>query len=404
MPAGKATGRAAIVGGSLGGLFAANLLHRAGWDVHVFEHSREDLVARGAGIITHPELFSCLARIGITIDESFGVDIPERVAFARDGRVIGTLPVAQCLTTWGRLYELLRGAFPAKRYHLGHSFEQLDVGTAAITAHFRNGASYVSELLIGADGIRSKVRADLLPEARPRYAGYVAWRGLAEERALPPDVHGDLFPRFGFSLAEREHMLGYPVAGFTRSTRPGERCYNFVWYRPAPENDALPDLCTDVHGQRHDMSVPPPLVRPEVVQAVRRAADDFLAPQFAQVVRRAAQPFFQAIFDLESPRMSSGRVAILGDAAFVARPHCGMGVTKAAGDAMTLADLLAACEGDVPAALETYDAIRRPFGAAVVGHGRELGSYLQGARSEAACMHHTPDAVMREIAVTRPYV
>src|ERR671919_2411191 len=90
--------RATVVGGSLGGLFAANLLLRSGWDVHVFEHSRDDLVGRGAGIITHPELFACLARIGITIDETFGVDIPERVAFGCDGSVLGTLPVRQCLT------------------------------------------------------------------------------------------------------------------------------------------------------------------------------------------------------------------------------------------------------------------------------------------------------------------
>ena len=198
-------------------------------------------------------------------------------------------------------------------------------------------------------------------------------------------------------------MLGYPVAGFTRSTRPGERCYNFVWYRPADEAHGFPDICTDVRGHRHDMSVPPPLIRPEIVEGVRRAADDFLSPQFAQVVRKAPQPFFQAIFDLESPRMVAGRVALLGDAAFVARPHCGMGVTKAAGDAMALVDALVATRDDVSAALARYERLRRPFGAAVVAHGRELGAYLQGDASEAARRHHTPDAVMREIAVTREY-
>src|SRR4051812_35712886 len=133
--------RATVIGGSLGGLFAANLLHRAGWDVRVFEHSREDLVARGAGIITHPDLFTCLARIGISIDESFGVDIPERVAFARDGHVLGTLVVRQCLTTWGRLYELLRAAFPRERYHLGHSFERLEQTPSTAIARFANGTS-----------------------------------------------------------------------------------------------------------------------------------------------------------------------------------------------------------------------------------------------------------------------
>ena len=102
--------------------------------------------------------------------------------------------------------------------------------------------------------------------------------------------------------------------------------------------------------------------------------------------------------------MALGPVALLGDAAFVARPHCGMGVTKAAGDAIALVDTLLACDGDVAAALAEYDAGRRRFGAAVVAHGRELGSYLQGTRTEAALRHHTPEAVMREIAVTREYV
>jgi 2-polyprenyl-6-methoxyphenol hydroxylase-like FAD-dependent oxidoreductase len=396
--------RATVVGGSLGGLFAANLLLEAGWDVHVFEHSRENLVGRGAGIITHPDLFACLTRIGVVIDERFGVEIPERVAFDRAGRVLGTLPLEQCLTTWGRLYELLRGALPDERYHLSHSLRALEEKPSHVVAQFSNGVRAEAEVLIGADGIRSAVRAHIAPEAKPHYAGYVAWRGLADERVLDPAVHRDLFPRFGFSLAPREHMLGYPVAGFQRSTRPGERCYNFVWYRPVHEEQALADLCTDIRGERHDMSVPPPLLRPELVNAVRRAAEEALSPQFAEVVRRAAQPFFQAIFDLESPHMGRGRIALLGDAAFVARPHCGMGVTKAAGDAMTLVDVLQRCGRDVPAALKEYDSKRRAFGSAVVAHGRELGSYLQGARTEAALRHHTPEAVMREIAVTRDYL
>ena len=396
--------RALVAGGSLGGLFAANLLHRAGWDVHVFEHSRDDLVGRGAGIITHPELFECLARIGIPLDERFGVDIPERVAFDRSGAAVGTVAIPQCLTTWGRLYELLKGVFPPERYHLEHSVVRVEERSGHVVAHFANRSAVEGDLLIGADGIRSSVRAQLLPEVSPQYVGYVAWRGLADERILEPAVHRDLFPRFGFSLAPREHMLGYPVAGFTRSTRPGERCYNFVWYRPADEAHALPDICTDIRGHRHEMSVPPPLVRPDVVADVRRAADAYLSPQFADVVRKAQQPFFQAIFDLETSKIALGRVCLIGDAAFVARPHCGMGVTKAAGDAMALVDALAEVNDDVPQALRLFEARRLQFGAAVVAHGRELGAYLQGDESDAARAHHTPDAVMREIAVTREYL
>ena len=394
--------RAIVAGGSLGGLFIANLLVRQGWDVRVYEHSRDDLVGRGAGIITHPELFTCLQRIGIAIDESFGVDVPERIAFDRHGRTLGTVPIRQCLTTWGRLYELLKAAFPADRYHFGHTLADVEQDASLVRARFANGASAEADLLVGADGIRSAVRRAFLPEVRARYAGYVAWRGLADENTLSEPTHDALFPRMAFSLNEREHMVGYPVAGFTRSTRAGERCYNFVWYRPLEETRGLADLCTDINGRTHDMSVPPPLLRPELIQEARESARRNLAPQYAEVVERAPQPFFQAIFDLVCPRITFGRIALLGDAAFVARPHVGMGVTKAAGDAMALADALRDA-GDVESALAAYEAARKPVGAAVVEHARELGAYLGGDRSDEARRRHTPDAVMREIAVTRRF-
>jgi 2-polyprenyl-6-methoxyphenol hydroxylase-like FAD-dependent oxidoreductase len=146
------------------------------------------------------------------------------------------------------------------------------------------------------------------------------------------------------------------------------------------------------------MAIPPPLIRPEVLTATRRAANELLAPQFAEVVRHTRQLFFQAIFDLESPRMMYGRTALLGDAAFVARPHCGMGVSKAAGDAMALVDVLCGADMDIAPALAVYETQRSRVGKAAVRHGRDLGAYLQGSSSAAAAGHHTPQAVMREIA------
>ena len=409
MAAASRAPRALVIGGSLGGLFAANLLHRQGWDVHVFEQSAEPLAGRGAGIITHPDLFAALERISIPVDDSIGVDIAGRVAFDQTGAVLGTLDIKQCLTTWGRLHTLLIAAFPQDRYHLGHAGVRVEQDDATVTVQFNNGAKATGELLIGADGIRSAVRQQFAPEARPQYAGYVAWRGLVEEQALSADTHRDLFPRFAFSLAPREHMLGYPVAGFNNSTRAGERCFNFVWYRPTRAEDELPDLSTDSNGRRHDLGIPPPLIRAEVLDAMRRAARDHLSPQFAEVIEKTRQPFFQAIFDLESKSMAWGRVALLGDAAFVARPHVGMGVSKAAGDALALADLLHRHRNNIPQALPAYSAGRVRLGEAVIAHARELGAYLQtwgrddaGAAEERrrAAHHHTPEAVMREIAVT----
>ncbi len=398
--------RALVIGGSLGGLFIANLLHRQGWDVRVFEQAGETLAGRGAGIVPHPDLLDLLTRIDIRIDDSFGVDIVGRVSFDHNGAVVGTRDIRQCLTTWTRLYALLKSAFPAGRYHFDHACTAISQDAQSVTVHFANGTQATGDLLIGADGIRSSVRSQLVPAARPVYAGYIAWRGLVDETELTADTHHDLFPKLAFSLAPGEQMLGYPVAGFTNSTRAGERCFNFVWYRPAQAERELPRLCTDIHGHRHDMSIPPPLIRAEVLDEIRRAAREKLSPQFAEVVAKTRQPFFQAIFDLESPAMAFDRVALLGDAAFVARPHCGMGVSKAAGDAMLLADLLKNSDNNIADALPRYSATRVHFGRAVVARARELGAYLQAcAGGDATDTVHlnTPEAVMRDTAVTRTY-
>ena len=393
--------RALVIGGSLGGLLCANLLARAGWDVEVFEQASEELAGRGAGIISHPELFQALQVIGVPLDDSYGVDIPLRGTLDRGGAMIATLASQQVFTSWGRLYQLLKAAFPDERYHFGHSLESLAQDASGVNAHFANGSAARGDLLVGADGIRSAVRAQLAPEAKLLYAGYVGWRGLADENAVSPAAHRDLSDKLAFCLPPREMMLCYPVAGFANSTRPGERCLNFVWYRPADEARELPRLCTDAAGKHHGTSIPPPLIDPEVVAEMRRAADELLAPQIAEIVRLARQPFFQPIFDVESPHMAFGRVALVGDAAFVARPHVGMGVTKGAGDARALADCLGRGNNDVPGALLKYESLRQDFNRAVVARGRELGAWLQGVDTPESRCHHTPEAVMSEIAVTR---
>jgi len=392
--------RALVIGGSLGGLLCANVLARAGWDVEVFEQASEELAGRGAGIISHPALFHVLEYIGVPLDDSYGVDIPLRGTLDRSGAIVATLASQQIFTSWGRLYQLLKSAFPAEQYRFGHTFEGLEQDLKGVTARFTNGSAARGDLLVGADGIRSAVRAQVAPEAKLLYAGYIGWRGLADENAVTPAAHRVLSDKLAFCLPPREMMLCYPIAGFANSTRPGERCLNFVWYRPADEARELPRLCTDAAGKCHGTSIPPPLIRPEIVDEMRRAANELLAPQIAEVVQHAKQPFFQPIFDVESPHMAFGRVALLGDAAFVARPHVGMGVTKGAGDALALADCLRSAKGNIAAGLKLYESRRLRFNAGVVARGRELGAWLQGSNSPEAKRHHTPEAVMSEIAVT----
>lgn len=396
--------KAIVIGGSLGGLFAANLLLRAGWDVHVYERVAEELEGRGAGIVTHPELMEALEAAGVTVDDTIGVSVEERVTLAKDGSVAGRRPLPQVLTAWSRLYHVLRHAFPSEKYHNGMQLASFADNGVAVTATFANGEEITGDLLIAADGIRSTVRNALLPQTRPAYAGYIAWRGLVEESALSERARREMFPHFAFGLPPREQFIGYPVAGKNNSTESGKRRFNFVWYRPADEATVLKDMVTDSTGKVWADGIPPPLIRPEVLQSARQAAREVLAPQFAEVVEKTEGLFFQPIFDLESPRLAFGRVALLGDAAFVARPHCGMGVTKAAGDARELVEALAN-SADVSEALKAYEAKRVEFGEFIVGHARALGRYMQSQlRTEEeramAEKYRTVDAIMRETAVS----
>ncbi|WP_144149149.1 FAD binding domain-containing protein [Paraburkholderia sp. BCC1884] len=399
----SARSKAIIVGGSLGGLFAANLLVRNGWDVDVFERVPDELAGRGAGIVTHPELFEAMAAAGIDFDESIGVKVQSRVTFAQNGAVLSERELPQTLTAWGKMYHVLRAALPDVHYHAGGSVVAVQDGADQATVSLSDGTVVQADLVIAADGFKSAIREQFLPDVKLQYAGYVAWRGLVDEASLSTQTRAALFEKFAFCLPPREQILGYPVAGQGNSTTPGERRYNFVWYRATSEDTQLPDLLTDESGKRWVGGIPPTLIRQDVLADMEDAALTLLAPQFSEVVTRATLPLFQPIFDLEVPQMAFGRVALLGDAAFVARPHCGMGVTKAASDAMELVKALGA-HGDVRQALAHYSRVRTQVGAAIVQHARHLGAYMQAQLKdevdrEMAERYRTPDAVMRETAV-----
>jgi 2-polyprenyl-6-methoxyphenol hydroxylase-like FAD-dependent oxidoreductase len=182
----------------------------------------------------------------------------------------------------------------------------------------------------------------------------------------------------------------------------GHRRYNFVWYRPATD-EKLKDLLTDESGHTHPLSIPPTLLRGDVVDDLRDAARRLLAPQLQEAVNLIPQPFLQPIYDVESSRMAVGRVAILGDAAFVGRPHVAAGVTKAAEDAMALATALKSSD-NVPDELRSFERLRMPVDRLIVDRGRDLGVYLQprlrtGDELRKAEQHQTPEAVMAEIAI-----
>ena len=256
--------RAIVSGGSIGGLFAATALIKAGWNVDIYERTDVELSGRGAGIVTHDALIKALRAVGADLTD-LGVQVHDRVAFHKNGGRVATLPFAQVVTSWDRIHQILRRLIPEGSYHLRARITGYTQTADNVTALFDDGTTRTADLLIGADGFRSAIRAQMLPEVVPQYAGYVVWRALAHERDIPRDVHADVFEHFSFFMPAQNQIVGYPIAGPNNDLRQGHRRYNFVWYSPAPA-DVLRNMLTDETGQHHPISIPPPLVRGDLLQ------------------------------------------------------------------------------------------------------------------------------------------
>ncbi len=394
--------RAIIAGGSMGGLYAALYLRQREWDVDVFERSAVPLVGRGAGIMTHPEMRDAVARLGIDASRDFGVPIAERCVLARDGSEVARRPYPQIATSWNRLFAMLRRALGEGCYHLGREVVGVEEEASHVRARFADGTSEQADLVVAADGFRSALRAHVSPGVLPTYAGYVAWRGMIEERFASRALSPQLFSLFSFVLPPGEQFLGYPVAGPDNDLRQGHRSWNIVWYRPAEEGAELARLLTDDTGKLHELSIAPTLLQRAVLAEMREAVTRLLPPRIQQAMHHLEMPLLQPIYDLACPHMASGRVALLGDAAFVVRPHVGAGVTKAADDASALADALAEFD-DVGQALKAYEARRKPMGDLFVARARRLGAHLKRtfaseAERSTAARNAEPMRVISETA------
>src|SRR6516162_5282957 len=149
--------RALVIGGSLGGLFAARLLRSVGWDAVVFERNPEDLTGRGAGLSTHPQLIDILRRLGIDFDESMGGRLDTFIFLDRTGKTYLEAKTPRAMSSGGRLYRALRDPLPAESYRLGMSLRHVEQDSAGVTAVFIDGSRVGGDLLVGADGVRSTV-------------------------------------------------------------------------------------------------------------------------------------------------------------------------------------------------------------------------------------------------------
>lgn len=372
--------RAIICGGSIGGLFCASLLRRAGWTTLVLERSRTELAGRGAGIVTHDLLINLIAKTGASITD-LGVQVQDRVAFDIAGDRVATMPLPQIVTSWDRVHSLLRALVPNGSYLLNKAVDRYDDHGDSVSLTCEDGSQFDADIVIGADGFRSALRAQMQPAVQPVYSGYVVWRCLAHEFDLPPDLRDRIFDSFGFFLPQGTQILGYPIAGPGNDLRPGHRRYNFVWYAPVDATE-LADMLTDASGTQHAVTIPPPLVRDEVLARMHAFARAHLARPFLDLLASSERPFFTPIYDHLAPYFADGRVALAGDAACVARPHVGMGVTKAAADAEALARHLS--EAPALDALQAYARERQAAAALAHATAQRLGSYIFAAPAKGS--------------------
>jgi 2,6-dihydroxypyridine 3-monooxygenase len=362
-----------VVGGSLAGLTAALVLRDAGCDVEVYERSRHPLSGRGVGIVAHP------ATIRYPVERGRG-DPSSPVTFMRyldrAGRIAHEEETRFRFTSYYSLYRDLLDMLGSDRYHRGHEMVGLAQDADGVTVRLASGDEARCDLLVCADGIQSTARRLLLPQLEHVYAGYVGWRGAVEEHDLGEDVRAALSDALIYYVIPHSHMLTYPIPS-AESAEPGARTINWVWYRNVAPGAELDQLMVDVDGRRQEISLPPGKVRPKVVEELRRTAGRDLAPQLAETVRATSEPFLQVVFDIEVPRMAFGGECLIGDAAFVARPHAAAGSAKAAEDGYRLGVAMRACGGDVAAALARWEPPQLALGRAVLARTRAAGERSQ---------------------------
>ena len=344
--------RVAIVGGGIGGLFAANALLALGLQVSVYEQSSA-LGEVGAGVFLTPNSVRHLQRLGLgPAVEKVGARVgADSRYFRHDGAPIAPVQVTDSSgwnATFGMhradLVALLAAALPADVVHTAHrcaSFAQ-DDRSARLT--FVNGGSAEADVVIGADGIHSELRPHVFPPSRPVFHGSVAYRGLVPHERIP---HWPV-DRWQMWLGPGRHFLAFPV-------RAGA-IINYVGFVPADEE------------MKESWSAPgdPDALRREF------AGWD---PRIETLLRHVQMTFRWALYDREPlPTWTNGRLSLLGDAAHPMLPHLGQGANQSIEDGMALATILGRAErATAPAALLAYERLRSERVAQVQRGARENG-------------------------------
>ena len=368
---------ALVIGGSLGGLCAGVCLRAAGWRVSIFERSSGPVEDRGAGIVLQSEVLTLLERLKLATRGDISVESRERQYLNKDGSVASSGDSQQFMTSWGALFKSLRRGFPDDDFRTGCKLVNFTAEEKQVTARFENGREETVDLLVGGDGAWSAVRQQLLPKIAPEYAGYVAWRGVVAENALPVALRETFLDKFTFFQMSRSHILCYAIPGADGDIIIGKRRLNWVWYWNYREGDELDALLTDRTGRKRRTSVPPGMVCSMHWQRQMDIARTFLPPQFRELLEATEEPFAQPIRDLAVPQMVFGRAVLVGESAFVLRPHTAAAAAKAAADGMALGKVLHDGKNNLTENLRRFGTPQLEMGIQLRNYGVRLGDQSQ---------------------------
>ena len=388
---------ATIIGGSMAGLFAATALSKKGWDISVHEKVPVPLSGRGAGIATYDELADLVFK-ATNNNNVLGTTAKSRVSLDINGKIINSYDYPQVYTSWQYLFSILREQISNDDYFMGDDCIKIEQNEDKAIAFFENGKKKETDLIIVANGIKSELRTYVDNKAYPQYAGYVGWRGVVNEEEISKNSLEILSNYFIVVLPYNQQIASYPIAGEGKNPfKIGERRINWIWYKPVPQNK-LKEILLGKSGQQFEDGIPPNEIREEIVIDLFKEAEEKLPPQLVELVKITKQPLIQPIFDLQSIKMKNGRVVTIGDAAFTARPHVGMGVTKAAMDAFTLSEYLE--DSSNLDDLDKWEHSRLKESQFIVNRSRKLGQYLSIPKNNEDLIMPNVQNVLKDTAIS----
>lgn len=357
-------GKIAIVGGSVAGLSLAWALRRRGIEASVFERSSGLLAHQGAGVMLGASLVQNLQLTNVR-------PVTRRFYLGTAGQVLWEQSVEKYATGWSDVYRALRRHTAGVAVHENCPVERVALDPPRLCL-FGHGQEPF-DLIVGADGIGSVARACVDGNFAPRYLGYVALRGLVPRARLPEGLPATVEGLFDNAMAklvmDGEHVTLYAL--------PDEaEPLNWMWYVNIPERD-LPHLLTDRNGQRHLWSLPPGALHAEIDDKMRAIARSRLPSWMNSLIDTTETLFLQPIYSGVAKRTTGSGVALVGDAAHLAVPHVGAGVTLAVEDSFTLAEIVAGGREDLEARLNVWAQERKAAVIARLAFAVRLGKSLQ---------------------------